>query len=328
MVRTNDYLTIAELAKQLGVSVPTVRNYVEAGKIKPEMIVGSHQYFSKDSVSKYWGIVTSRKRSGSENGKYAAVLYISNEVNESIPRDRIDLAMKKLGVVPFGEQTSNNTIQQEEMNDFLKYCDNNGFYDTLNKDIQTAIERAEKRIEKNVLTELEKKLSELDSDPMHIEAKKLLKSDCASREEKADAEKVVQDFKKKEAELTERIEAEGRVETQKMRVSYLSEHVDEFGNISADAPEGSGVLYKKHFEKVWEKFVTDYRVMKNLTQNHYISFMIQVADADTYEIPFSNIINKVYDEVFIINKDKLSRDWQGMLSILSKSGVVFRILEI
>lgn len=322
MKRVEKYLTIAQFAGKLGVSVPTVRCYIKAGKIEPTLVCNSHLYFSEESVARYSGIFTGKKRMKSDRIESFAVLYIANSKEEVTPSEQIALEMQKRGFSSLEEYDNEQDIQSDELADFDKYCKDKSFYSVLGNKVGNAKKAEKERVSSEIRNKILKETEGIYTSSKYMEYKKVLESGGIADEQE---KKLRSDLDKLE-EVIKQASLEGLEEEkrcmQEIDKMYSSEFVDESGDILADAPENCGIKYARLFKSVRQQYVKNYRLMKYSTVKRYVSFTVVADDLSTYELPFLNIINKAYDKVFMINKDKLSSDWQNVFSILCNQGVV------
>ena len=95
-------------AKLIGVSAPTLNNYIKKGIIDDDdyYMRGKTLFFVKDSAKKYLGISTRKKGTLGYGRKSALVLYIAFDINDKPNNEVIDKIMSEKGYVEFGVSES------------------------------------------------------------------------------------------------------------------------------------------------------------------------------------------------------------------------------
>lgn len=315
----SNHLTISQFAGKLGVTVPTIRNYVKAGKIQPSMVCGSHMYFEPEAVNKYSGMILGKKRKGSLKIESFAVLYVTDNAQDEVPNELIDSAMKEKGFLPLEAYDYDKDIQPEELEDFDKFCESKSFYEILRTKVTKSMEEEIKKVTKAAEKEIRDRKTELYTSESYQRFEQTLLS--ATGEEKVEALKKKEEFDTAYKGLVQNIEATRDKLILEIRNQYSSEHVDEMGNIVDGAPSGSGVKYAKIFNELRKKRIKEYRYAQYPTMKHYTVFSVVANDWGTYETPFENIFSGAYDGIFVINISRLSEDWRKVLDIINKSGV-------
>lgn len=316
----NNYLTIAQFAAKLGVSIPTIRNYVKEGKIQPSMVCGSHLYFSPETIAQYSGIIIGRKRNGLNRVESYAVLYVTSTEHGDIPKEKIESAMKAVGYKPLESYDYDQEIQPDEVDDFNNFCESKSFYEILRAKVTRSSNDEIKKINEAADRDLKEKYAKLYSSEAYksIESTILTSTDKAEREE---ALKRKEKLDKAYSDLVHSVEETKSNLIAEIRSQYSSEYVDEVGNIAENAPKNSGVRYVKIFKVLRKDFVRNYRYAKYPTIKHYTVFSIVADNSETYEMPFKNIFGGAYNNIFVINRSLLSTDWQNVLNIINNSGV-------
>ena len=321
MQELENNLTITEFAKRLGVSVPTIRNYIKDGKIEPTMKVGTHLYFSESSISKYVGIFSGKKRGNLDTASCVAVLYVSSESNQTIPEEAIESAMQQKGIISLGACDLDRELQPDEVEGFTKYCAEKNFNVTLREIVNKCRDKERDKAIEDTRIELYKKQRNIKNQPTYIDCMKRLGSTAININDRLRLEeyKANEDKKLENSEKEAKIKEHERIE--EIEKSYSSQYVDDSGNIVPDAPKDYGVDYVRCYKNLQKKYLSAYRIKTFNSISKYTVFSIAKDDVSTYEIPFKNIINRAYDKVYVINMSKLSVDWQNVLNIIHQSGV-------
>ncbi len=86
--------------------------------------------------------------------------------------------------------------------------------------------------------------------------------------------------------------------------------------------------YAEVYNSVLLSFQKQYRVKSYHQKNRYSVEKIQKDDLDTFKLLCVRIINGYYDEVFIINRERMPDEWGKILDILDDCGVCERISEV
>lgn len=314
MKNLSNYLTISQFATKLGVTVPTIRNYVKEGKIQPSMVCGSHMYFSPETVSKYSGMIVG-KRGKAEN---YAVLYVTDSVS-GVPNELIDLTMNEKGFYPLESFDYGKEIQPEELDDFNKFCESKSFYEILRAKVKKNLDAEIKKVNETADNELKSRYAQVYSSDAYKKFEKALIS--AVGDEKDEALRKKEDLDNAYNGLAHSIEEARSKLIDEIRIQYSSESVDEAGNIADNAPKNSGVKYAKLFKALRKEYVQNFRHVKYSVVKHYTVFPLVKNNGGTFETPFENIFSGAYTTIYVINKAELSADWQKVLEIVDKSSV-------
>ncbi len=123
MMKTTDFLTTEEFANRIGVSVPTIRRYIDNGLIVPDIdfiTIGKHRFFFPSGVSKFAGLITKNRRSGGYGSKNAVIVFVSDKNDEAIEPEKISDNLLKIGYVPFDDDSSSNDELDSDFEQFLQ----------------------------------------------------------------------------------------------------------------------------------------------------------------------------------------------------------------
>lgn len=312
-------LTIAEFAARLGVTVPTIRTYVKMGKIIPSSVVGKHMYFTEESVERYCGVFSGKKRNGSDKVESYAVIYVSDS-NEETPKDTIDKIMTDSGLLSVNSFNRDTEISAEEEEAFKEFCDKKNLLGVVRAKVNNAQKSEINKVEAEYQDGRNKAVANTYMKVVGLQA--IL---CNPNADKAEREKAVAQHRayKEELEQTiERIDAEEIEKKQLIKEEYSSEFVDEYGNIPEEKKcDSKCTKYARAYKSVRLTFIRMFRASMYNSVNYYALFTVNANDLDTLEIPLGNILNKCYTKVFVVNKDKLSEDIKKVLHIINKTGV-------
>lgn len=321
MHKVENNLTIAQFAAKLGVTVPTVRSYVKAGKIVPTLVCGSHLYFAEELVYKYAGIFVGKKRGTTNKVENFAVLCIAKTNEDIVSKEQIDIAMQKTGIDSLENYDIEREIQPDELDDFQKFCESKSFSIILSQRVADAKSKKKKQLCSSSQAEAFRELEKIYNSEEYSSRKKLLEGGKLSDEMREKISNEIKEIDDAIEQGKKDISTNENKKLEEINNAYSSEYIDELGNISADAPEGSGVEYVKIFKSLWDKYVRDYRMARYSSLKQYVTFNIFTEDVETFETPLSNIINKAYDKVFLVNKDNLNKEWQKVFDVINKIGV-------
>ena len=129
MQTVNESISAENLAKRIGVSVPTIRRYVENGTFQEGVdydMYGKQRLFKKSCIAKFQGIIMKNKKSLGANSKTCLVLYVKENSSDIINTQKIESFMSEQNYVPvLNESLSADNFTDEDYKNFADFISEN-----------------------------------------------------------------------------------------------------------------------------------------------------------------------------------------------------------